>query len=226
MVEKKEKPLKRMAPSLRRQQIIDAAIDYFAEAGFAVQTRELSRRIGISQPLLYRYFPSKAALIDVVLETVFLYQKDDHWLDELRDRSIPLKQRLKSFYGRYVQRTYNKKWLRIYFFAALANFDFNGLYVKGVVQNQILTTICTELRHAILTPDQLRHAPEAIEPREIELAWMLQSSLFYGMVRKHVLRAKPEITEEMRLNDVVELFFNGANALYPTQFMGAENDTN
>ncbi len=226
MTKKSGPILKRMAPLLRRQQIIDAAIDYFAEAGFAVQTRELSRRIGISQPLLYRYFPSKAALIEVVLDTVFLKQQNEHWLDELRDRSIPLEQRLKSFYGRYVPKTYNKKWLRIYFFAALANFDFNGLYVKGVVQDQILTTICTELRYTILTPAQLRFAPEKIEPREIELAWMLQSSLFYGMVRKHVLRAKTEITEETRLNDVVELFFKGANALYPTLFMDSGADTN
>lgn len=33
----------------------------FAECGFEGQTRELHKRLGITQPLLYRYFPSKEA---------------------------------------------------------------------------------------------------------------------------------------------------------------------
>lgn len=215
-----------MTPDLRRQQILDAAIDYFAEAGFAVQTRELGRRIGISQPLLYRYFPSKAALIEAVLDAVFLKQQRDNWLDELTDRQTELKDRLIRFYGRYVQGTYDQKWLRIYFFAALANFDFNGRYVKGVVQDQILTTVCIEMRHSLLQPEQRSALPPAIHPREIELAWMLQSSLFYGMVRKHILNAEAAIPESTRLQDAVDLFFHGAAALYPTLAGSLANDAN
>lgn len=180
-----------------------------------MQTRELSRRIGISQPLLYRYFPSKAALIDAVLESVFLRQQQRNWLSELRNRSLPLKERLTHFYNHYVQGTYSDRWLRIYFFAALANFDFNGRYVKKIVQDQILTTVCQELRHSLLKPAQVAVLPRAIHAREIELAWMLQSSLFYGMVRKHILNAAPQIEEATRVSDAVDLFFHGANALYP-----------
>lgn len=206
---------KRLSPEARRQQILDAAIEYFAEAGFAVQTRELTRRIGVSQPLLYRYFPSKAALIEEVLEAVFLKRQDPNWLGELRDRSTPIKARLMAFYGNYVESTYDKRWLRIYFFAALANFDFNGRYVKGVVQEKILKTVCTELRHSLLTSAQLSKMPKKIHPREIELAWMLQSNLFYGMVRKHILNAAADIPERTRLSDAVDLFINGAQAIYP-----------
>ena len=53
----------RLDPDIRRQQILEAAISYFAEAGFAGQTRELSKRIGVTQSLLYRYYPSKQDLI-------------------------------------------------------------------------------------------------------------------------------------------------------------------
>ena len=215
-----------MTPDLRRQQILDAAIDYFAEAGFAVQTRELGRRIGISQPLLYRYFPSKAALIEAVLDAVFLKQQRDNWLDELTDRQTELKDRLIRFYSRYVQGTYDQKWLRIYFFAALANFDFNGRYVKGVVQDQILTTVCIEMRHSLLQPEQRSALPPTIHPREIELAWVLQSSLFYGMVRKYILNAEAAIPESTRLQDAVDLFFHGAAALYPTLTGSLANDAN
>jgi AcrR family transcriptional regulator len=45
---------RRPDPEERRRQILEAAIAYLAECGFAGQTRELSRRIGITQPLLYR----------------------------------------------------------------------------------------------------------------------------------------------------------------------------
>lgn len=57
---------------MRRQQILDSAIACFAEHGFGVRTRELTKRIGVSQPLLYRYFPSKDAVIEAVIEAVFL----------------------------------------------------------------------------------------------------------------------------------------------------------
>jgi AcrR family transcriptional regulator len=207
---------KRLSPEARRQQILNAAIDYFAEAGFAVQTRELTRRIGVSQPLLYRYFPSKAALIEEVLEAVFLRQQNPSWLNDLRDRSRPIKARLMAFYGSYVESTYDQRWLRIYFFAALANFEFNGRYVKGIVEDKILQTVCTELRDSLLSTDQIRKMPRKIHAREIELAWMLQSNLFYGMVRKHILNAAADIPEPMRLSDAVDLFISGAQAIYPT----------
>lgn len=207
---------KRLSPEARRQQILNAAIDYFAEAGFAVQTRELTRRIGVSQPLLYRYFPSKAALIEEVLEAVFLRQQNPSWLNDLRDRSRPIKARLMAFYGSYVESTYDQRWLRIYFFAALANFEFNGRYVKGIVEDKILQTVCTELRDSLLSTDQIQKMPRKIHAREIELAWMLQSNLFYGMVRKHILNAAADIPEPMRLSDAVELFISGAQAIYPT----------
>ena len=62
-----------------------------------MQTRELSRRLGVSQPLLYRYFPSKQDLINAVFEAVFMSQWRDDWISELQDRSVPLRDRLLPF---------------------------------------------------------------------------------------------------------------------------------
>ena len=50
---------RRLSPTVREQQIVDEAIQFFAEVGFGGRTRELAKRIGITQPLLYRYFPTK-----------------------------------------------------------------------------------------------------------------------------------------------------------------------
>ena len=49
-------PRLRLASADRERQIIDGAIAYFSDAGFSGHTRELSKRMGITQPLLYRYF--------------------------------------------------------------------------------------------------------------------------------------------------------------------------
>ena len=46
----------RLSRAERERQIIQAAIRFFAEVGFAGRTRELAERAGITQPLLYRYF--------------------------------------------------------------------------------------------------------------------------------------------------------------------------
>ena len=47
----------------RRKAIIDAALPLFARKGFAATTtKDLARAAGVSEPLLYRHFPSKEAL--------------------------------------------------------------------------------------------------------------------------------------------------------------------
>ncbi|NDA92718.1 MAG: TetR/AcrR family transcriptional regulator, partial [Betaproteobacteria bacterium] len=93
----------RLDPDVRRQQILEAAISYFAEAGFAGQTRELSKRIGVTQSLLYRYYPSKQDLIEAVFEAVFLKPWNPAWTKALQDRSKPLRDRLIDFYSDYAK---------------------------------------------------------------------------------------------------------------------------
>ncbi len=88
----------RMLPEQRERAIVREAVALFAEQGFGAQTRELAARLGITQPLLYRYFPSKEALIERVYEEVFLRRWDPSWEDLLDDEEIPLEQRLTTFY--------------------------------------------------------------------------------------------------------------------------------
>ena len=57
-----------MPPGEREAQIVAEAVRFFAETGFEGQTRELAARLGITQPLLYRYFPTKEALFLAVLD--------------------------------------------------------------------------------------------------------------------------------------------------------------
>ncbi|MCP5266201.1 MAG: TetR/AcrR family transcriptional regulator [Burkholderiaceae bacterium] len=208
----------RLAPAVRRRQILDAAIEYFSEAGFGVQTRELTRRIGVTQPLLYRYFPSKQALIEAVFEEVFLSRLDARWIERLRDRSLPLRDRLIRFYLQYAQTTYRPQWLRIYMYAGLAGEGFNRAYV-ALVRRRLLAPMCEELRAELLPPGSPAHA-RAPSAREIEFVWNLHGSMFYWAVRHHIFGVRPTVRYETRTADAVDLFLAGAEKHY-AQIAGA-----
>ena len=54
---------RRMTSKDRKRAIVKAALPLFARQGFAeTTTRELARAAGVSEPLLYKHFPSKEAL--------------------------------------------------------------------------------------------------------------------------------------------------------------------
>src|SRR5262245_60429596 len=54
---------KRLAAADRRESILVAATDAFATEGFAgARTQRIARAAGVSEALLFRHFPTKAAL--------------------------------------------------------------------------------------------------------------------------------------------------------------------
>jgi AcrR family transcriptional regulator len=84
---------KRLSPDDRRKEFVAKATEFFSEQGFGGGTRDLARRLGVTQPLLYRYFPSKDDLIKEVYRTVYLEPLDTGWERLLTDRSRPLRGR-------------------------------------------------------------------------------------------------------------------------------------
>jgi AcrR family transcriptional regulator len=55
---------RRQHPEQRREEILDAAVRLFCEKGYEGTTiRDIARAVGVTEGLLYHYFPSKAALI-------------------------------------------------------------------------------------------------------------------------------------------------------------------
>jgi AcrR family transcriptional regulator len=171
---------KRLSPEERKKDFIQKAAELFAEEGFGVGTRELARKLGVTQPLLYRYFPSKEDLIEAVYRSVFLDRWRPEWDALLADRSIPVRERLEKFYASYTEAIFSREWLRIYLFAGLRGLDLNRRYME-IVQDRILTRIIEEHRHqADLPPQKIPGATE------MELAWLLHGGIFYYGVRKHV----------------------------------------
>ncbi len=204
----------RLDPQARRRQILDAAIAYFAEAGFGVQTRELTRRIGVSQPLLYRYFPSKRDLIAAVFDEVFISRLREEWVALLADRSIPLRERLMRFYLDYARVTYRPEWIRIYMYAGLAGERLNRDYL-ALVRRKLLDVMCREFREELLDADERARAGP-IRSREVELIWNLHGSMFYWAVRRNIFGTRTGPAFETRAADAIDLFLAGARTVYPS----------
>src|ERR1700733_8725663 len=89
---------RRLPPEARRREIVRSAVKFFAEKGFEGGTRDLAAYLKITQPLLYRYFPTKEDLIKEVYQTVYLDVWQNSWDELLVDRTRPIVERLRQFY--------------------------------------------------------------------------------------------------------------------------------
>lgn len=62
----------RLSPEDRRQQILEAALDYMTETGEGeVSPSVLALRLGISRNLVYHYFPNQATLVAALVDDAF-----------------------------------------------------------------------------------------------------------------------------------------------------------
>jgi AcrR family transcriptional regulator len=125
--------------------IVEAASRYFAEVGFSGPTRDLARRLGVTQPLLYKYFASKAELTEAVFDHISLGRLRPHWPEMLADQTQPLKPRLVAFYAEYTAAIFTYEWLRIFMFAGLAGDGLNRRYLEHL-SDLLLMPLLAEMR--------------------------------------------------------------------------------
>lgn len=194
---------RRLSPEDRERMIVEGAIRYFAEHGFDGETRALAISIGVSQALIFHYFPTKEALIDRVYEDVFLSRWKDSWVEILGDRSRSLRHRLKDFYRDYYATSDRPEWIRITLYSALRDIDINSRY-HARVRERIILRIAEELREELGVGMQ----PGPISEEEEQLVYCLHSSVIYQLIRKHIYRmaAPDDLTPVIDAN--VDLFMN------------------
>lgn len=193
----------------REQQIVDSAITLFAKKGFALTTRELAQGLGITQPLLYRYFPSKQMLIERVYTQVFMSRFDPQWEVGLADRSRPLRERLVTYFDGYTAVILNSTWVRIFLFAGLQDPSLNQRYLE-VLHQGVLQTILRELRWA---RGQRGRAKAHQELLDTEVLWGFHSSFFYLGVRKWVYQLPIPTDLHAVIEARVDAFLNGVLAV-------------
>lgn len=199
---------KRLSPDDRRREFVAKATEFFADEGFGGGTRALARRLGVTQPLLYRYFPSKDDLIKEVYRTVYLDPLDAGWEKLLANRSRPIRDRLQEFYNAYTDVIFTRKWIRIYLYSGLKGLEINRWYV-GVVRDKILSRVIRECRHEAGLAVQSK--PTAAE---LELAWVFHSGIFYYGVRKYIYESPVLQDKEQMISDALDAFLAGFERVF------------
>ncbi len=157
---------------------------FFAEKGLDGQTRELARRLGITQSLIYRYFPSKEALIDRVYENWFAAFWDPAWQKWLTDRREPLEDRLLRFYQDYARVIYNYEWVRLFALSGLHGLTHHFRYVTRN-REHLYQWIGGELRHDYGLPS-LQEIP--LTEFEIEQMVSMHATVFWVGQRRWLYR--------------------------------------
>jgi AcrR family transcriptional regulator len=204
----------RLSADERERLIARGAVAFFCEVGFGGQTRELAKRLGITQPLLYRYFPNKEALIDRVYREVYLNRWDPRWEELLDDHSRPARERIVAFYRDYAKAVLTYEWIRIFMFSGLRGMNLNSRYLT-LVRDRIYTRVIREVRSAYGMPSP---AQAPITETEFELVWALHASIFYIGIRKWIYGLEiPENVDEI-VTDLATAFFDGVPSVMATAF--------
>jgi TetR/AcrR family transcriptional regulator len=77
-------PPKRLTGDERRQQLVEIATRLFARHGFSgTTTREIARAAGVTEAIIFRYFPRKDDLYAAILDWKSCQESTTRWCDEL-----------------------------------------------------------------------------------------------------------------------------------------------
>jgi AcrR family transcriptional regulator len=177
----KRRSTARMPAAERKAQIQAKAFEFFSEYGLTAQTRALAEACGVSQRLLYSAFPNKAALINAVYEAEIAGPFKAVWFVQLRDRSVPLAQRLTTFYREYYDTILTRRWLRLFLYASLAEVEIAPTYIAAIIRT-LLQTIVEEAAHDCGQP------PPDSGSLAQEIGWILHGNISHLAIRRHVYR--------------------------------------
>jgi AcrR family transcriptional regulator len=165
---------------VREEKILEEAAALFAEGGFDASTRELADRLGVTQALLYRYFPAKQRLIERVLEHTF-GRLQARAADPGRDRHRPLEARLIELYQGYSARISFTS-MRLFVRAGLDGGDLARRFSVPLTE-RLLAPVIEELRYSAGLPDS---EVRPLMRGERELAMSLHGGIVFLAIRKHV----------------------------------------
>ena len=204
-------PRRRLKREDRDREIAQAAVAFFAEVGFDGDTRELARRMGVTQSLIFRYFPSKAALIERVYQEVYVGRWNSYWESIIADRSISLQTRLLRFYKDYARVALTYDWVRIFMFSGLRGENINTRYLE-FLRSRVLEPIAKELRAELGLPG-FEEVP--LTEEEVELIWGINARVFYLGQRLWIFNAPLTLDIDEIIDQTITSYLAGAKETIP-----------
>ncbi len=204
-------PRRRPAGEAREKAIAEAAVKFFAEVGFDGDTRELARRVGVTQSLIFKYFPSKAALIERVYQEVYVGRWNPYWEVIIADRRVPLEERLTRLYSDYAKTALTWDWVRLFMFSGLKGEAINQRYLQ-FLRSRVLEPVALELRAELGLPGP-QEVP--LSELEIELVWGINARIFYFGQRRWIFDVPLEADLDALIRLTIRHFMAGAREVLP-----------
>ena len=204
-------PKKRMKREDRDREIVMAAVAFFAEVGLDGDTRELAKRLGVTQSLIFRYFPTKAALIERVYQEVYVGRWNPYWETIIADRNVSVKGRLLRLYKDYARVALTYDWVRIFMFSGLRGVDINTRYLN-FLRNRVLAPIAAELRVELGLPG-FDEVP--LQEEEVELVWGINARVFYLGQRLWIFDSPLALDVDAIIEQTITSFMYGAQEIVP-----------
>lgn len=205
-----QSPQRRLPRTERQALVLAKAAEYFAEHGLNAQTRAIAEACGVSQRLLYSLFPSKAALIEEVYNREIAGLFKAIWFVQLKDRSVPLEQRLVVFYRDYYESLLTRRWLRLFLFSSLAGLRMAPTYTNAIVTHA-LEIIVAEAAHAVR-----RGLPSSIDELT-EIGWTLHGAISHLAIRRRLYSNDNSTPPEQVIAMNVRAFLAAVPSLLPEQ---------
>ncbi len=186
----------------RKALILDRAADYLSENGFPVRTRKLAAAAGISQRLIYYFFPNKSALIDEIYNSAIEGPFKAIWFVDLTDRSKPMAERLRAFYRDYFDTLLTRRWTRLLLYSSFSAQNMAPRYISGIIL-RLLETIVEEVaaERGVTVP------PE--KPVVHEIGWILHGAVSHLAIRRHLFHANLTVPVERVLDAQIDSFLAG-----------------
>ena len=161
--------------------------------------------------MIFRYFPNKAALIERVYQEVYVGRWNPYWETIIADRSVPLQDRLVRLYKDYSRVSLTYDWVRIFMFSGLKGEDINTRYLR-FLKSRILEPIAIEVRAEIGLPS-VDEIP--LQDSEIELAWGINSRIFYLGQRKWIFNVPLDLDIDLIIEHTITTYLAGAKTVVP-----------
>ena len=205
MAEISRQRARRLPAQERRAAILVAAASFFAAEGFSASTRDLADSMGIRQALLYKYFTSKEALVESVLEAFVKTNWNSQFSSIISDRTMLLEDRLKKvFLGQLENET--EIAIQLLLRAVLDGWKL-PVSLFDELDKTLILPLMEEMRH-IHNFSTIQALPLMVGERE--LAFALYGSFFFYSLRKHLYKSEVCDDKNAVIKLYVDTFLKGA----------------
>ena len=193
-----------MSAGGRRDQILKGAMRIFAQKGFrGTTTREIARRLGISEALMFKYFPSKEALYRAIIQKRTDGSEEMFFPKEAtqakNDRQV-----FRSIASYLIQKnTEDPTFMRLILYSALERHDLSKIFFENHAVER--TKLLSEYIRQRIKEKAFKKVPPMLAARAFMgmVIHFVQSQEIYGM--KNSFR----FSQKKVVDTFVDAFLNG-----------------